>query len=312
MTAPQLTSCGLDVAEQRVERAVDVLGGLVLDRQHGDRRPVLLPSSAGRRPSCASPACSRSASAAGRGGRARCSSRRRRALARRCRAPRAARCCRPRADLQSSRGEHGPRHTYGSRATLHSACPFQEAGPQHGGWLYAAAARSTSRSNERAIRFNTACRSGCAPRTHDARDDAASVSFDSSPPTQRRGPRRSASRSRRSSCYLQSDVIDLHVDSFIWTRVLGYDLRRRHGRGSCSARATTARSTFRACARRGIAGALWSITTNPLRRRGAPRRSVRSQPGGAARHLRGGRRAGRDGARRRRLSRGARAPAGTR
>ena len=31
--------------------------------------------------------------------------------------------------------------------------------------------------------------------------------------------------------YLQSDVIDLHLDSFIWTRVLGYDLRKRHGGG---------------------------------------------------------------------------------
>ncbi len=28
--------------------------------------------------------------------------------------------------------------------------------------------------------------------------------------------------------YLASDVIDLHVDSFIWTRIFGYDLRRRH------------------------------------------------------------------------------------
>ena len=32
--------------------------------------------------------------------------------------------------------------------------------------------------------------------------------------------------------YVASDVIDLHVDSFIWTRVFGYDLGRRHGKGA--------------------------------------------------------------------------------
>ena len=31
--------------------------------------------------------------------------------------------------------------------------------------------------------------------------------------------------------YLECDVIDLHVDSFIWTRAFGYDLCKRHGRG---------------------------------------------------------------------------------
>jgi hypothetical protein len=31
--------------------------------------------------------------------------------------------------------------------------------------------------------------------------------------------------------YRASDVFDLHVDTFIWTRVFGYDLLRRHGRG---------------------------------------------------------------------------------
>ena len=36
--------------------------------------------------------------------------------------------------------------------------------------------------------------------------------------------------------YLDSDVIDLHVDSFIWNRVFGYDLRRRHGHGLLGAR----------------------------------------------------------------------------
>src|SRR5438132_1148875 len=39
--------------------------------------------------------------------------------------------------------------------------------------------------------------------------------------------------------YLASDVIDLHIDSFIWTRVLGYDLTKRHGPGPTWAIGTT-------------------------------------------------------------------------
>ncbi len=64
--------------------------------------------------------------------------------------------------------------------------------------------------------------------------------------------------------YLQSDVIDLHVDSFIWTRLLGYDLRRRHGRGLLGARYYSQVDFPRMRAAQ-VSGALWSITTNPLR-----------------------------------------------
>ncbi len=63
---------------------------------------------------------------------------------------------------------------------------------------------------------------------------------------------------------LRSDVIDLHVDSFIWTRVLGYDLRRRHGRGLLGARYYS-QVDFPRMRAGGVSGALWSITTNPLR-----------------------------------------------
>lgn len=63
---------------------------------------------------------------------------------------------------------------------------------------------------------------------------------------------------------LHSDVIDLHVDSFIWTRVLGYDLRRRHGRGLLGARYYS-QVDFPRMRAGGVSGALWSITTNPLR-----------------------------------------------
>ena len=64
--------------------------------------------------------------------------------------------------------------------------------------------------------------------------------------------------------YLASDVIDLHVDSFIWTRVFGYDLRHRHGSGLFGARYYS-QADFPRMREARISGALWSITTNPLR-----------------------------------------------
>ena len=63
--------------------------------------------------------------------------------------------------------------------------------------------------------------------------------------------------------YLASDVIDLHVDSFIWHRVLGYDLRARHRpmffQGLCFGQADLPRIREAQ-----ITGATWVITTNPL------------------------------------------------
>jgi membrane dipeptidase len=67
--------------------------------------------------------------------------------------------------------------------------------------------------------------------------------------------------------YLASDVIDLHVDSFIWTRVFGYDITRRHGHGLFGARFYSQVDVPRVREAR-IGGALWSITTNPLRSAG--------------------------------------------
>lgn len=64
--------------------------------------------------------------------------------------------------------------------------------------------------------------------------------------------------------YLRSDVIDLHVDSFIWHRVFGYDLRRRHGHGPFGAR-YLGQVDFPRVLEAGISGATWVITTNPLR-----------------------------------------------
>lgn len=65
--------------------------------------------------------------------------------------------------------------------------------------------------------------------------------------------------------YLASEVIDLHVDSFIWHRVFGYDLRKRHGHGLLGARVYS-QVDFPRILEAELAGATWIITTNPLRR----------------------------------------------
>jgi len=64
--------------------------------------------------------------------------------------------------------------------------------------------------------------------------------------------------------YRQSEVIDLHVDSFIWTRVFGYDLRREHGSGLLRG-SFYGQVDFPRALKAGLTGATWIITTNPLR-----------------------------------------------
>src|SRR5262245_40681840 len=64
--------------------------------------------------------------------------------------------------------------------------------------------------------------------------------------------------------YLASDVIDLHIDSFIWHRVFGYDLCQRHGHGLFGARFYS-QVDFPRALEAGLSGATWVITTNPLR-----------------------------------------------
>jgi membrane dipeptidase len=66
------------------------------------------------------------------------------------------------------------------------------------------------------------------------------------------------------SAYLASEVIDLHIDSFIWTRIFGYDLCREHGRGPLGA-CFFSQVDFPRALKAGLAGATWIITTNPLR-----------------------------------------------
>jgi len=64
--------------------------------------------------------------------------------------------------------------------------------------------------------------------------------------------------------YASAEIVDLHVDSFIWSRVFGYDVLKRHGRGLLGARGYSQVDLPRFEDAR-IGSALWSITTNPLR-----------------------------------------------
>lgn len=64
--------------------------------------------------------------------------------------------------------------------------------------------------------------------------------------------------------YLASDVIDLHIETYIWQRIFGYDMRKRHGRGPFGARLFGQIDLARAREAH-ITGGTWSISTNPLR-----------------------------------------------
>jgi len=63
--------------------------------------------------------------------------------------------------------------------------------------------------------------------------------------------------------YRSSEVIDLHVDSFIWQRTFGYDLTKRHRAPLWGA--FLGQVDFPRIREAGISGATWVITTNPLR-----------------------------------------------
>src|SRR5258708_33055173 len=64
--------------------------------------------------------------------------------------------------------------------------------------------------------------------------------------------------------YAASEVIDVHIDPFIWKRIFGYDLGKRHGRGPFGARFCYQADLPRLREAR-VTGGMWSITTNPLR-----------------------------------------------
>src|SRR5438874_2483263 len=62
------------------------------------------------------------------------------------------------------------------------------------------------------------------------------------------------------------DVLDIHNESFVWTRVFGYDMAARHGRGLLGARLYSQADLPR-MRQGGLTGAVLSIATNPFRRR---------------------------------------------
>jgi membrane dipeptidase len=64
--------------------------------------------------------------------------------------------------------------------------------------------------------------------------------------------------------YLDSEIFDWHVDTFIWTRIFGYDLTARHGSGPFGARffGQVDLPRIREAA---IGSACWVITTNPAK-----------------------------------------------
>ncbi|MFP5320126.1 MAG: dipeptidase [Acidimicrobiia bacterium] len=64
-----------------------------------------------------------------------------------------------------------------------------------------------------------------------------------------------------------TDVVDVHSESFVWTRVFGYDLGAAHGPGLLGARLYSQADLPRMRAG-GMTGAVVSVATNPFRRRG--------------------------------------------
>jgi membrane dipeptidase len=66
--------------------------------------------------------------------------------------------------------------------------------------------------------------------------------------------------------YLASDVIDLHVDTFIWTRIFGYDLTKRHDSGLFRA-SFYGHADLPRLREAQVGGAVWVISTNPVRPR---------------------------------------------
>ncbi len=64
--------------------------------------------------------------------------------------------------------------------------------------------------------------------------------------------------------FAQSEVIDLHIDSFIWNRILGYRIDQEHGPGLFAGRFSHQVDLPR-LRRVGISGATWVVTTNPFR-----------------------------------------------
>ena len=64
--------------------------------------------------------------------------------------------------------------------------------------------------------------------------------------------------------YLDSEIVDMHIDSWIWKRVFGYDILKRHRCGMFRYRFYS-QSDVPRLARAHVGAAIWVITTNPFR-----------------------------------------------
>lgn len=64
--------------------------------------------------------------------------------------------------------------------------------------------------------------------------------------------------------YLDCDVIDLHIEPFLWHRLIDYDILERHGNGLFDGRFYSQTDLPRLREAQ-ITGATWVITTNPFR-----------------------------------------------
>src|SRR5205085_10105560 len=68
--------------------------------------------------------------------------------------------------------------------------------------------------------------------------------------------------------YGSCEVVDLHLETFVWTRIFGYDLTRRHGPGPTGAR-WLGQADLPRLAAAGLSAVVLSIATNPVRPAGA-------------------------------------------
>jgi len=74
------------------------------------------------------------------------------------------------------------------------------------------------------------------------------------------------------------DVVDAHIESFVWARVLRYDLTRRHGRGLLGGRLYSQVDLPR-MRDAGLTGGVFSIATNPFRSRDGRRMTLTANIG---------------------------------
>lgn len=73
--------------------------------------------------------------------------------------------------------------------------------------------------------------------------------------------------------FLASEVIDLHNESFVWSRVFGYDLHARHRHG-LPGRRWWGQADIPRMRGAGLSGAVMSIATNPFRSRAGRRTTL--------------------------------------